>query len=76
MLKFGTHELGWAEIAQFNAIEGDDTELSLTTTDNVALSVGIFPTQSDAQKVKAACEASKVAYTVGGVVISIIIDDL
>jgi hypothetical protein len=76
MLKFGQNEVEWADIAQFNAIEQDVFEVSLTTTDEVVLVVASFDTAAQAESLKASLESAKAVVNGGGVTIVIIIDDL
>ncbi len=73
MLLFNGNEYDWSGIASVNR---DRNEVSITTTDNETYVINVYATESDAIKVHAAIEAARVASSVGGVVIEIIIDDL
>ncbi len=76
MLKFGQNEVAWADISDVSLVSVDEgCEVSITV-EEVVLVVGIFDTASKATGIYDLIEASRVANANGGVVITVIIDDL
>jgi hypothetical protein len=76
MLKFGTYEIGWADIAYFNPIAEDLFEVAVTTSDAETYVVKTFDTAAKAVAFRAALVNLKTTSDDGGIVIEIIIDDL
>lgn len=75
MLKFSTYEVKWPDIASV-VISGEDThEVSVVTTSDESLVVGIYPTAADAATIKGLIDLGKVASSIGGTTIVIDIDD-
>ena len=76
MLRFGQNEVAWKDISAINMVAEDSgIEVSITVEETV-LVVGTYLAADHATSVKNVIEASRVASTFGGVVITIDIDSL
>ena len=76
MLKIGSNEIAWADISEVTLFADDSgIEVSITVEETV-LVVGTYTAADHATSVKNVIEASKVASSFGGVVITIDIDSL
>lgn len=73
MLEFGENQVEWANIAHVTVT---GSTVTVTDTDNVTLTVGVYENAAKATKIKDLIEAGREAVTIGGVTIVIIIDDL
>jgi len=76
MLKFGSNSIQWADISEVNITSGDEGHEVSVVANEVALTVGTYMTTSQADKIKILIEAGRSAASVGGVLITVIIDDL
>ena len=76
MLKIGSNEIAWADISDVTLFADDSgIEVSITVEETV-LVVGNYTAADHATSVKNVIEASKIAASFGGVVITIDIDSL
>lgn len=76
MFKFAQNEVAWSDISGVSLVTVDEgCEVSIVVEETV-LVVGVFDTASKATGIYDLIEASRVASSNGGVVITVIIDDL
>lgn len=76
MLKFGSNSIDWTTISEVNITSGDEGHEVSIVANEVALTVGTYATTSQADKIKVLIEAGRASASIGGVLITVIIDDL
>ena len=76
MLKFGTNEIRWSDIAYFNPIPQDVFEVAVTTNGAETFVIWTFDTAAKAVAFRAGLVNLKTTSDDGGVLIEVIIDDL
>ena len=76
MLKFGTNEIRWADIAYFNPIPQDIFEVAVTTNGADTFVVRTFDTAAKAVAFRDGLVNLKATSDDGGILIEVIIDDL
>ena len=76
MLKIGSNEIAWADISEVTLFADDSGIKVSITVEETVLVVGNYTAADHATSVKNVIEASKIASSFGGVVITIDIDSL